>query len=186
MGRTGLAHGSMERFLDLGRIHFQGLGQAFPLRIVLALEDDFRKIGDLEPALLQETADGLGNEFAEPRIPDPAVFPLAIERGFGPADVVHEIRGQGIRPLEFGDDVLTADDEGCAAVSEDHLLGAAHPAQTAVRGRDQNLGDASRSHGFQGGKQGRGPRFQGAGKIRRAQVFPQVQGRGHDARVLPL
>jgi len=25
--------------------------------------------------------------------------------------VVHEIRGQGIGPLEFGDDVLTADDK---------------------------------------------------------------------------
>ena len=82
MGRAGLAHGPVERLLDPSRVHFQGLGQALPLRIVLALEDDLRKIADLEAAFFQETADGLGDEFAEPRIPDPAVFPLAIERSF--------------------------------------------------------------------------------------------------------
>jgi len=186
MGRPRLAADLVQVVDDrlLGRAQFLRDGA------VLGLEET----GEREPAdvlhgkagLLEESLHCLGDKFRVSLFTDPAFLPRIVETLAGAAVMVGEVVGNAEGAQEFGDDILTAHQDGSGPVPEPHLVEGTRPGFPPVGSGDEDVLPASRLDGIEGGDQSRRPGPQRSPEVCGGDVRLEVQRRRQDPRVLAV
>ncbi len=186
MGRPRLPAHLVHRVDHLLRGGAQQLGDRPVLRLEEAGEDDLLDVVHRDAELLQEAAHRLGDELRVALLPEPALLPHVVVGLPRAPVVVDEVIGDGIGPLELGDDVLAPDEDGGRAVAEPHLVEVGRLRLPLVGGGDEDVLAASPLSHLEGGEEPRRPRAERRGEIRGDHVVPEVQGRLEDAGVLAV